>query len=133
MMAVEYQPPAEPTDNEYPFILTTGRAVMHHNSGSMTRRSLLSRKLERAVELFVEISPSDAERLQIKEGEKVVVSTRRGEVTAKAAVRKKILSGVVFVPVHFPGVNALTIDALDSKAKTPEFKVAACKIRKMNQ
>lgn len=126
--AVEYQPPAEPADNEYPFILTTGRLVMHHNSGSMTRRTPPLLKLQR--DLFVEINPLDAENLHIEEDEKVFVSTRRGEIKAKAVITRKILPGVVFLPCHFPGVNALTIDALDSKARTPEFKVAACKISK---
>lgn len=124
--AVEYQPPAEPADDEYPFILTMGRIVLHHNSGAMTRRTPSLNKLQK--DLFVEINPSDAERLQAEEGKKVTVSTRRGEVKAKVAVTKKMLPGMVFLSCHFPGVNALTLDALDSKAKIPEFKVAACKI-----
>ena len=130
ILAVEHHPPAEPTDNEYPFILTTGSLVMHHNSGSMTRRTQALLKLQR--DPFVEMNSSDAEKLQISEDEKVVISTRRGEITVKVAITGKILPGVVFLPCHFPKVNTLTIDALDSKSRTPELKVAACKISKMN-
>ncbi len=128
IQAVEYQPPAEPADNEYPFTLTTGSLVMHHGSGSMTRRTQALLKILR--DPFVEINCSDAEKLQIEEEEKIIVSTRRGEITVKAAISKRILPGVVFLPCNLPKINTLTLDALDSKAKTPEYKVAACKISK---
>ena len=59
-----------------------------------------------------------------------MVSTKRGETLAKASITKKVAPGVVFMPFHFPGTNNLTVDALDERAKIPEFKVAACKITK---
>ena len=126
---VEYQPPVELTDDEYPLTLITGRVVMHYNSGSMTRRTPILRRM--VGEPYVEINPSDAEQLQIEGGERVIISTRRGEMIAKASITGKILPGVVFVPYHFPGVNKLTTDSLDRKSFIPEFKLAACKINKI--
>jgi formate dehydrogenase major subunit len=125
---VEYQPPAESPDDEYPLLLTTGRVVMHYNAGAMTRRS--APLLKRSPELFIEINPTDAQKLGITSGEEVTVITRRGNTTAKASITKNTLVGTVFMPFHFAGTNILTIDALDEKAKIPEYKVAACKVMK---
>ena len=125
---VEHQPPFELPDDEYPLLLTTGRVVMHYNAGAMTRRS--ASLLKRSPELFVEINPTDAQRLGIGADEIIKISTKRGETSAKASITNKIAPGVVFMPFHFPGTNILTVDALDERAKIPEFKVAACKIAK---
>jgi len=108
--------------------LTTGRVVVHHNAGSMTRRS--PSLMERAPELFVEIHPSDAAQLDIAEDETVAITTVRGDATAKARITDKIRAGAAFMPFHFPGTNQLTVDALDAEAKIPEFKVAACQMSK---
>lgn len=131
LIPVEYTPPAEETSDEYPLMLTTGRLVIHYNSGSMTRRS--GALLKRSAELFVEINPSDAERIHVKNDEEVEVKTKRGEAVAKAKVTDKLPPGVVFMPFHFAGANALTISALDRVAKIPEYKVAACRIEKRSQ
>jgi formate dehydrogenase major subunit len=125
---IEYQPAVELPDDEYPMLLTTGRVVMHYNAGSMTRRS--ASLLKRSPELFIEINPADAQKLGITPGEEVTVITRRGNTTAKASISKNTPAGTVFMPFHFQGTNVLTIDALDEKAKIPEYKVAACKIVK---
>ena len=125
---VRYTPPAEETSADFPLVLTTGRVVMHHNAGSMTRRS--PSLLERAPQLFVEINPLDAAQLGIAEGEPVVITTARGDTTAKARVTAKIRAGAAFMPFHFSGTNQLTTDALDTEAKIPEFKVAACQVSK---
>lgn len=130
LIPVEYQPPFEMPDDEYPLLLTTGRVVMHYNTGAMTRRS--TSLLKRSPELFVEINPSDAEKLGIGPDEEVEISTRRGSTTAKASVTNKIPPGVVFMPFHFAGTNALVVEALDEKAKVPELKIAACRITKSN-
>jgi len=126
LIPVEHQPPFEMPDDEYPLLLTTGRVVMHYNAGSMTRRS--ASLLKRSPELFVEVNPADAEKLGISADEEVMVSTRRAETVAKATITNRVPPGIVFMPFHFPGVNALVVEALDEKAKVPEFKVAACKI-----
>lgn len=125
---VEYRPPVEPPDDAYPLVLTTGRTVLHYNSGSMTRRS--KALLDREAELFVEIHPEDAGARGIAPDERVVVESRRGRADARAVVTDKVAHGVVFMPFHFPGTNALTVEDLDPIAKIPELKVAACQIRK---
>jgi len=125
---VQHQPPVELPDDEYPLVLTTGRVVMHYNAGSMTRRS--ASLLKRTPGLFVEINPQDAQRLGIAADEQVKVITRRGDTIAKVSITRNLSPGVVFMPFHFPGTNNLTVDALDRRAKIPEFKVAACKIAK---
>jgi len=128
LIPVKHQPPAEPPDQEYPLLLTTGRVVMHYNGGSMTRRS--ASLIKRAPGLFVEMNPSDAQKLGITADEKVKVVTRRGDTIAKVSITKNLSPGVVFMPFHFPGTNILTVDALDKRAKIPEYKVAACRIAK---
>ena len=127
---VEYIEPAELPDEEYPLVLTTGRVVMHYNSGAMTRRTHALH--QREPELFFQVHPSTAQRFGIAAGDMTQVSTRRGEAQARARVTRQIDEGVIFMPFHFPATNVLTIDALDPKAKIPEYKVAACKISPIN-
>jgi formate dehydrogenase (coenzyme F420) alpha subunit len=126
IVPVKFRPPAESPGEEYPLTLTTGRIAVHHNAGSMTRRS--PSLLERAPRLFVEINPADAAGLEVAEGENVVVSTSRGRTRAVAHLTDRVKRGVVFMPFHYPGTNALTADARDPEAKIAEFKVAACNI-----
>nr|WP_304364483.1 formate dehydrogenase subunit alpha [Methanosarcina sp. KYL-1] len=128
LIPVEYQSPAEIPDPDYPFLLTTGRVVLHYNAGSMSRRS--KALLEKEPGLFVEIHPSDAKAMEIGEGNRLVLETRRGKTEATARLTGKIGPGVLFMPFHFPGTNVLTGDALDREAKIPEFKVSACRIRR---
>jgi len=127
IVPVRYTPPAEEISDGFPLVLTTGRVVVHHNAGSMTRRS--PSLMERAPELLVEINPADAAQLGIAEGEAVAITTARGDTTAKARVTDKVRAGAAFMPFHFSGTNQLTIDALDAEAKIPEFKVAAVRLR----
>jgi len=123
---VEFQPPAEETSAEFPLVLTTGRVVMHYNSGAMTRRTPALNRRE--PELFVQLNPATAQRFGIGDGEMMEVSTRRGQAQARARVSRQISEDVVFMPFHFPATNVLTNDALDPKAKIPEYKVSACRI-----
>jgi formate dehydrogenase major subunit len=127
---VEHHPPFEEVSDEYPLVLTTGRVGMHYNSGAMTRRTRAL--LQREPELFLQLNPSTARRFGILDGQMVEISTRRGEARARARVSRQINEGVVFMPFHFPDTNILTVDALDPKAKIPEYKVAACKIAPAN-
>jgi formate dehydrogenase major subunit len=126
IVPVSYRPAAEDTSRDYPFILTTGRVAVHHNAGSMTRRS--PSLLEREPDLFVEINTKDAARLRVKDGEEVTVTSPRGETVARARITDSIKRGVVFMPFHFPGTNILTSEVTDPEARIPEFKVSACKI-----
>jgi formate dehydrogenase alpha subunit len=127
---VENKPPAEGTSPEYPILLTTGRIVVHYNSGSMTRRS--PSLLERDCELYIEISPEDAAGLKVRHGEMVTVKTRRGETEARARVTNKVKPGVAFMPFHWQGTNIITSSAMDPVSKIPEYKIAACRIETMS-
>ena len=126
--AVEYIPPAELPDQEYPLILSTGRVLYQFHTGTMTRRSLGS--VERCPESLVEINPSDAERLKIADGQMVRVISRRGAVTAKAKLTSRSDRGMIFMNFHFheAAVNILTNPALDPVGKIPEFKVCAVRV-----
>lgn len=125
---VTYRPPKEEPGPEFPFVLTTGRMVVHYNSGAMSRSiPSLSRY---APDLWVEINPHDAEKLGLAEGEVVKVSSPRGEVRAKVRVSEKVAPGLIFLPFHFPGVNFLTSKELDPEARIPAFKVSACRLEK---
>ena len=131
MLPAEYIPPAEATSEEYPLVLTSGRVVLHYNAGAMTRRT---RSLqEREPELFVQVNPHTAELYGVREQAAALVSTRRGEAKAKVRITRRIPPGVLFMPFHFPEMNLLTNDALDPTAKIPEYKVAACRIRPVEE
>jgi formate dehydrogenase alpha subunit len=128
---VTYKPSHEETDSEFPYLLTTGRTLFQYHTGTMTRRV----KPINAVspQAFIEINPEDAEKLAVREGTPVKVSSRRGSITLKAAVSKRPARGVVFIPFHFQeaAANALTSSkALDPIAKIPAFKVSAVRIEK---
>jgi len=125
---VEWQPPAEEPDEEYPFILTTGRVLYHWHTGTLTRHS---KGLDAICpEAVAELNTEDAARLGIADGQMVKLTSRRGEVAAKVQVSDKIKPGVVFMPWHFAeaAANKLTIAALDPTAKIPEYKVCAVKV-----
>jgi formate dehydrogenase alpha subunit len=130
---LQYRPPAELPDEEYPLMLTTGRSLYHYHTGTMTRKVTGLNAIE--PEGVVEINPSDASRLKIKDGDKVKVISRRGEVIAKAKVTEKSSPKVVFMTFHFAenAVNILTNTALDPIAKTPEFKVCAVRVEKLKR
>ena len=127
-LPVGFKPPVEKISDDYPMLLTTGRLSLHYNSGSMTRRTIPI--MERVPNPYVEIHPDDAAQLNIANGAPIRVITIRGEITAEAHLTSTIEPGLVFLPFHFPGVNELTIDALDKEAKIPEFKVSACRVEK---
>jgi len=128
MTAVDYTPPAEVPDDEYPLLLTTGRMLSHYHTGTMTRRSV---GLDALVpEGMVEIHPQDAACLGIDDLDLVRVTSRRGEVTVKADVTEAIRPGIVFMTFHFAeaAANVLTNPALDPIAKIPEYKACAVRI-----
>ncbi len=129
-MPLEYKPPKEQPDAEYPLVLTTKRSLYHYHTGTMTRKV---KGLNRILgEELVEINPVDAARLNIADGERVKVSSRRGQVLAKARVTEISPPGVVAMDFHFAEspVNTLTNPALDPVAKIPEFKVCAVRVEK---
>ncbi len=121
-------PPAEVTDDEYPFILTTGRNLFQYHSGSMTRR--VESIESHAGEPYVEISIPDGQRLGIRQGDKVRVSSRRGRILIRARITARVAEGTVFIPMHYreAAANVITNDALDPQVKIPEFKVCAVRV-----
>ncbi len=130
---IEYKPPAELPDEEYPLQLTTGRLAFHFHTGTMTR---VSPSLVHEInEAYIELHPKDARSLGILQGEKVKVSSRRGSVEIKVLVTPDIKEGVAFIPFHFAeaAANRLTNAALDPIAKIPEYKVCAIKIEKIDR
>ena len=128
--AVEYIPPAELPDDDYPYVLTTGRILYHFHTGTMSRR--VDGLDEVRPDGFVEIHPGDAKDLGIRHNDYAEISSRRGTVTARCVVTERSRPGAVFMAFHFreAAANVLTNDALDPVAKIPEFKVCAVKIKK---
>ncbi len=127
---VEHQEPMEGTNGGYPFTLTTGRILYHYHTGTMTRRSEGIEAL--APFCRVEINPGDAAELGLRNGDKVRVASRRGEMEATAWLTTRVPAKVVFIPFHYAesAVNKLTIKALDPVAKIPEYKVCAVQVAK---
>ncbi len=120
--------PAEEPDAEYPMVLTTGRQLEHWHTGSMTRRSNVLDALE--PEAVGYLSARDMERLGIRTGEFMRVSTRRGEIRLKARIDGAIPPGLVFIPFAYAeaAANVLTNPQLDPFGKIPEFKYCAAKV-----
>lgn len=126
---VPYTPPAELPDDEYPFVLTTGRRRPAYHTHTQTGRSTAIRRL--LPEEMLEVNPRDAFRLGIADGQPVRVTSRRGTVTVKARLTERSPEGVVFLSFHFPEqvmTNVLTNDAYDPITETPEFKACAVRI-----
>lgn len=116
---------SELPDDDFPFLLTTGRELYHYHTGTMTRRSTGLNTI--APEPFVELNPADAETLGVKHGQKLTVSSRRGKIQVKARVSDIVPEKVVFIPFHYheAAANELTIDTMDPVCKIMEAKVCA--------
>ena len=129
--AIEFIPPAELPDKDYPFILSTGRVLYHFHTGSMTRRD--EGLNFRYPEGHVEMNPVDAMEMGVEDGEKVRVASRRGKIEIAAHVTPRSPQGTVFIPFHFfeAAANRLTNTALDPIGKIPEFKVCAVKVERL--
>jgi predicted molibdopterin-dependent oxidoreductase YjgC len=129
-MALDHKGPGEATDDEYPFVLITGRVREHYNNGSMTGR--VPGIMELVPEELLEISPKDAEALVIRDREAVIVSSRRGSVKVKARITDRSQPGSVFLTFHFRNAltNVLTSGHRDPITGTPEYKACAVKIEK---
>ena len=128
LVACEWKPAFEVEDDEYPLILNTGRMLEHWHTGVMTRRSKALHGIQ--PEALVEMHPDDLEDLEVKSGDFVRVSSRRGEIRLKAIGTEHTPRGSVFIPFHFEeaAANLLTVDALDPYGKIPEFKYCGVKV-----
>ena len=128
-MPIEYAPPAEVPDGEYPLLLTTGRILYHYNVSTHRHSKHLTafRPQERVM-----IHPEDAAKLKLADKEAVQVSSRRGSVKGEAWVTDAVPPGVVWMSFHFPDTptNQVTSGAYDKVTKTYEYKVCAVKVEK---
>lgn len=131
--AVEYNPPNEVPDEEYPLILTSGRVVYQYLSGNQTRR--IGFLVQQCPEPYVEIHPELAMKLKINDGERVRVVSRRGEGVFPALIVRTIRPDTIFIPYHWgeqQAANQLTNPALDPTSKIPEFKACSARIEKIH-
>ena len=128
--AIDYIPPAESADAEYPMYLTTGRLLYQYHTGTMTMKS--DGLNEIAPHCFVEISAPDARKYDLQDGAPVEIASRRGSIQAVAKVSQKAVTGTVFIPFHYAAAaaNRLTNAALDPISGIPEYKVCAVKLSK---
>ncbi len=111
--------------------MTTGRVLYQYHTGTMTRKS--QGLEESAPECLIEISLADAKSLQIAQGERVKVISRRGDLEARVKITDRSPKGTIFIPFHYAeaSANRLTQTALDPVAKIPELKVCAVRIEKL--
>lgn len=128
--AIDWIPPAEQVDDEYPLYLTTGRLLYQYHTGTMTMKS--DDLNDRAPESYAELSFKDAQKFNLQDGDRITVASRRGEITVIAKILPKAVDGTIFIPFHFAqgAANKLTNAALDPVSGIPEFKVCAVKIAK---
>lgn len=123
-----FSPPAElpePTDFAYPYTLLTGRGTSSQwHTQTRTGKSDILTKLypENA---YVEVNPADARKLGVKDGDTVIVRSRRGEMEAAVYVAPTVQPGQVFLPMHYPEVNRLTHASFDPHSRQPNYKACA--------
>jgi formate dehydrogenase major subunit len=126
-----YSAPGEPTDDDYPMVLTTGRQLEHWHTGAMTRRAAVLDAIE--PEAIACLSPDDLGRLGVHGGDVIRVSTRRGAIELTVRVDGAVPSGMVFIPFCYAeaAANILTSPQLDPFGKIPEFKFCAARVEKV--
>jgi formate dehydrogenase major subunit/formate dehydrogenase alpha subunit len=127
-MPIDFVPAPELPDNEYPFILSTGRVLYHFHSGNMTRRS--KGIMQVYGQTLVEINPDDAAVLGVNGNKTLRITSRRGMIEAEATVTDRVPPGMVYANFHFPeaSANELTLAELDPTSKIPSYKVCAVKV-----
>jgi len=125
---IVFQPQKEEPDGEFPLILSTGRTLYHYNVGNMTRKVAVSNQKQSAN--FVEIHEETAARYGIVDGQQVTVRSRRGAVTALAAVGQRVRPDTIWMPFHFAEepANVVTNDVFDPVTATAEYKCCAARL-----
>jgi formate dehydrogenase alpha subunit len=133
LIPIKYRPSEELPDKEYPLLLTTGRRLFHYHTGTMTRKTDGLNKFMGSER--VQINPEDALKLGIDGDDTIKVISRRGEVRAGVEITGVVPPGVIFMTFHFAETptNTLTSHAVDSVTQTPEYKVCAVRIEKVNK
>lgn len=127
--AIDHIPPAEMPDEEYTFLLSTGRVLQHYNVTTPYSAGIQSMWSEE----FSELNPEDAAALGVETGDMIKVTSRRGEITTKVKVTDRVPPGMLWMSFHYAAspANVITSDAYDPITKTGEYKVAAVKIEKI--
>jgi formate dehydrogenase major subunit len=124
------EPPVDLLDDEFPLRLTTGRRLDSYNTGVQSGGFASPLRFGETID----VAPADAARLGIQSGERVQVSSRRGSLVAPVRIDPGLRPGLVFMTMHFPDdidTNVLTIEAVDPKSGTAEFKASAVRIDKL--
>jgi formate dehydrogenase major subunit len=129
---VDHDPPVDRLDDDYPIRLTTGRRLDSYNTGVQTAgyRSPLRRRES------IDLSPEDAARWGVRDGERVRVVSRRGSVEAPVRVDEGLRPGLAFMTFHSQdevATNVLTIDATDPRSGTAEFKATAIRVERLSE
>ncbi len=133
LVPAQWLPAKELPDEEYPFVLNTGRLLEHWHTGSMTRRSYALDTIAPRAEVYVHAD--DAARIGVRDGELAQVSSRRGSIALNLRVSAREAAGNVFIPFHFreAAANLLTIDEVDPVGKIPEFKFCAVRVEPVSE
>jgi len=131
-MITQYVPTDERTGPRFPLILTTGRILSQYNVGAQTRRT------ENGAwhgEDVLEIHPFDAETRGVRDGDRVSLASRAGDITLKARISDRVQPGVVYTTFHHPetGANVVTTEHSDWATNCPEYKVTAVEVRPTNR
>src|SRR5690606_32188574 len=127
---VDWLPPVDTLTDEFPIRLTTGRHLDGYNTGVQSGRFDSPLRIGATLDL----SPEDADRTAIEDGEPVRVVSRRGAVEAPVRLDPEMRPGLAFMAIHYPeevDVNRLTVEAWDPKSGTAEFKATAVRIEKV--
>jgi formate dehydrogenase major subunit len=130
LVPAEWLPAKELPDEEFPFVLNTGRLLEHWHTGSMTRRSYALDAIEPEAHVF--LNPDDAAALGIAEGDFARITSRRGSIELRAKLSHRDTPGTCFIPFHFreAAANVLTIDEIDPFGKIPEYKFCAVRVER---
>ncbi|MGJ5799883.1 molybdopterin-dependent oxidoreductase [Streptomyces europaeiscabiei] len=131
-----HMPAAEMPDDDYPFVLNTGR--LQHQWHTLTKTGRVAKLNKLNPGPFVEVHPQDARELGVQDGDSVEVASRRGRAVLPAVVSDRVMPGCVFAPFHwndlfgeYLSINAVTSDAVDPLSFQPELKVCAVSLAKV--
>ena len=130
LLCVDWEPPVEQPDAEFPFLLTTGRRLQFYNTGTQSRGYAAATPQTETLHIW----PADAERLGIGAGERVRVRSRRATLELPAQLDTALAPGLCFMTLHHPEdvpTNLLTVDAWDPKSGTAEFKATAIAVERV--
>ena len=128
MVPAEFQRADETPDDDYPFVLITGRQLEHWHTGSMTRRATVLDAIEPVA--VVSVHPEDLKQIGVEDGHAMTIRSRRGEIRCYARADDGVSRGDIFIPFcfHEAGANLWTNEALDPFGKIPELKYCAVQV-----